>query len=81
MPHKDSDLLDVALKIRDQGYHPPIPAATPTWLAELCERCWTVDPTERPTMKDIVNVFSHHVPAAASTRKEKDREDLEESAE
>lgn len=56
-PHKNLDLIDVAIRIRDKGFHPPLPEEMPEWLQNLCERCWNMEPSERPTMKEVVEVF------------------------
>eukprot|EP01122_Echinamoeba_exundans_P007310 TRINITY_DN2214_c1_g1_i1.p1 TRINITY_DN2214_c1_g1~~TRINITY_DN2214_c1_g1_i1.p1 ORF type:complete len:174 (+),score=37.61 TRINITY_DN2214_c1_g1_i1:103-624(+) len=60
MPHKNADLLDIALKIRDQGHHPPVPENMPAWLVEVCNRCWQYDPAGRLSMKEVVDAFNNY---------------------
>lgn len=47
-PHGDEDLINVAVKIRDQGYTPSIPENCPRLLKDIMQMSWKVDPTERP---------------------------------
>ena len=37
------------------GKRPPIPDASPTWFAEVIERCWQQDPSARPTFLELVD--------------------------
>ena len=61
-PHDEyNNIVEIALKIRDFGYHPEIPEDAPTWLKELLGRCWQMAPQDRPSMKDIVSLFQKEV--------------------
>jgi serine/threonine protein kinase len=37
------------------GHHPEIPGAAPPKIADLCNRCWQLDPRLRPSMADVAN--------------------------
>lgn len=52
-PHVDLDIVDAAVRIRDQGLTPKIPDDCPPVLRNIMEQCWKVNPDERPTFKDI----------------------------
>jgi hypothetical protein len=52
-PHHEEDMIDIAVKIRDTGFHPTIPENCPLMLKELMDMCWQMDPSMRPTMEGI----------------------------
>jgi serine/threonine protein kinase len=60
-PHEDLDLVDAAIKIRDQGLTPTIPSDMPEYLANVCHACWNAEPKERPTMKEVVDILKKNV--------------------
>jgi serine/threonine protein kinase len=60
-PHENLDLVDCAVKIRDDGLTPEIPSNMPKYLINICKRCWTADPKERPTMKEIVDTLKREI--------------------
>jgi serine/threonine protein kinase len=62
--HRSLDLLQAALRIRDEGYTPKIPDQMPKWLAKLCKRCWSMKPSLRPTMHEIVQLFRENAGGA-----------------
>ena len=64
-PHEEfsHDSLAIALKIRDEFYHPPIPDDIPEWLQELLEQCWDPVPENRPLMEDITDVMRTRLPS------------------
>ncbi len=47
-PHEDADQLEIALKIRDKGETPQIPADCDPALKECMEMCWKFNPNDRP---------------------------------
>jgi predicted Ser/Thr protein kinase len=53
-PHENEDQLMIGAKIRDSAYTPTIPDECDPTLAELLKMCWRADPTERPTMEEII---------------------------
>jgi serine/threonine protein kinase len=56
-PSKQMGLVDLAVAIRDTGYHPKIPAWAPDWLREIFDGCWRKKPEERMTLDDILSVL------------------------
>jgi len=52
-PHKNENILDIAVKIRDEGLTPQIPSNCPSHLKELMELCWNKQPERRPTFEII----------------------------
>jgi predicted Ser/Thr protein kinase len=52
-PHQHEDLINVAIKIRDEAFTPAIPESCPPLLREIMEMCWKKDPNERPEMSTI----------------------------
>ncbi len=44
--------IDVAMKIRDQGYTPSIPDDCDPVLKELMQMCWKVNPDDRPVSSE-----------------------------
>jgi len=53
-PHEGMDPLDIAIKIRDTGFTPTLPAATPPELARIVTACWTTDPEQRPDFDQLI---------------------------
>lgn len=53
-PHAEMDLLDAAIKIRDEKCTPVITDAIPAAVQELLQKCWQSDPESRPTFDEIV---------------------------
>ncbi len=47
-PHETEEVIDVAIKIRDEAYTPTIPESCPKVLREVMLMCWKMDPNERP---------------------------------
>ena len=47
----DTELI---IKIID-GLHPPILTSAPEGYIELMQKCWNIDPKERPTAADLMN--------------------------
>jgi serine/threonine protein kinase len=57
-PHKDRNILEVAVAIRDRGLTPKIPDHCPPLLREIMEMCWKKDPNERPNFETIYAMLS-----------------------
>lgn len=47
-PHAGENQIDVAMKIRDQGYTPSIVDDCDPVLKELMQMCWKFTPDDRP---------------------------------
>jgi len=56
-PHKDKDLIDVALQIRDAGLTPEIPSDCPPLLREVMKMCWNKQPEQRPPFEKICSLL------------------------
>jgi serine/threonine protein kinase len=56
-PHKDKDIIDVAVRIRDEGLTPEIPNHCPEKLRQVMEMCWTKQPEQRPSFEIICAVL------------------------
>jgi predicted Ser/Thr protein kinase len=52
-PHTETDIIDVAVQIRDKGLVPKIPENCPPLLRDVMLLCWKQQPEERPTFKEI----------------------------
>lgn len=48
------DLLQIALRVMNEGLRPPVPPNAPPALQALLERCWKADPTERPDLAGVL---------------------------
>jgi serine/threonine protein kinase len=57
-PHKEGNVLEVAVAIRDQGLTPTIPSDCPPLLRQIMEMCWKKDPNERPNIEEVLAVLS-----------------------
>jgi len=57
-PHKDADLVNLALAIRDQYLTPTIPKHCPQKLRQVMEMCWQRDPNQRPTFEAIYSILN-----------------------
>lgn len=49
--------LQAAIGVVQQGLRPTIPKNTHPKLAELLEKCWQQDPTERPDFSEILDIL------------------------
>jgi predicted Ser/Thr protein kinase len=47
-PHKDKDMIDIAIQIQSKGLTPEIPSDCPEKLRQLMEMCWKKEPEQRP---------------------------------
>jgi len=56
-PFEDMDILQAALVIRDESRTPGIPLECPTFLKTILELCWNKDPTKRPEMSVVNQLF------------------------
>jgi len=56
-PHQDEPIVDIAIKIRDFGFHPNIPSYAPGYIQNLMKRCWKMQPEERPTFVEILETL------------------------
>ncbi|XP_070024090.1 serine/threonine-protein kinase STY8 [Nicotiana tabacum] len=51
--------LQAAIGVVQQGLRPTIPKDTHPKLAELLEKCWQQDPTQRPDFSEILDMLQH----------------------
>jgi serine/threonine protein kinase len=56
-PHDNEDQLLIGARIRDEGFHPVIPADCEPALRRVMEMCWHKNPQDRPTMEGITKVL------------------------
>jgi serine/threonine protein kinase len=61
-PHIDIDPLEVAVKIKNDSYHPSIPQNVDPVLREIMLSCWQPDPNNRPSMEQICNKLNTSFP-------------------
>jgi predicted Ser/Thr protein kinase len=59
-PHLEEDQIDVAVRIRDEGYTPQIPSGVDSVLLDLMKMCWKFDPEARPTMQQVTEFLIEH---------------------
>ena len=54
-PYKGEDYRETLRKICDRRVNkrPPIPATCPPKMASLMKKCWSHDPVQRPTAKEL----------------------------
>lgn len=57
-PSQQMDLIDLAVAIRDSGFHPFIPPFIPSYINEIFEGCWKVTPADRITLAQISKLLS-----------------------
>jgi serine/threonine protein kinase len=55
-PSRQMPLPDLAVKIRDEGYHPRIAPVWPTWLQQILVGCWNADPAKRLSLEGIERI-------------------------
>ncbi len=51
-PHEEEDQLNIAIKIRDQGFVPAIPDTCDPALRHVMEMCWKMSPNDRPVRNE-----------------------------
>ncbi len=56
-PHSEADQMAIGLQIRDNGVTPEIPSGCNPCLQELMEKCWQLDPEQRPSMEQICDIL------------------------
>lgn len=56
-PSKQMPLVDLAVAIRDNGFHPRIPAWAPEWLKTILDGCWRKNPDERISLENIIEIL------------------------
>lgn len=54
-PFVGLDPADVAVAVRDHATSPQVPPNCPHWLKKTLQKCWSMDPAERPTMRRLVD--------------------------
>lgn len=57
LPYADLTPLQAAVGVVQKGLRPTIPRGTNSRLAELMERCWHTNPTERPEFSEITKLM------------------------
>jgi predicted Ser/Thr protein kinase len=58
-PHKDCNVLEVALQIRDKGLTPAIPGNCLPLFSQIMQMCWQKNPDERPTFATIRQILDN----------------------
>ncbi|EXC35283.1 Serine/threonine-protein kinase HT1 [Morus notabilis] len=59
LPYSSLTPLQAAVGVVQKGLRPPIPKNSHPRLAELLERCWQQDPTQRPDFSEIIEILQH----------------------
>lgn len=57
LPYSDLTPLQAAVGVVQKGLRPPIPKGTHPKLAQLMERCWHTNPSERPEFSEILRMI------------------------
>eukprot|EP01087_Luapelamoeba_hula_P014010 TRINITY_DN4045_c1_g1_i2.p1 TRINITY_DN4045_c1_g1~~TRINITY_DN4045_c1_g1_i2.p1 ORF type:complete len:1175 (+),score=133.84 TRINITY_DN4045_c1_g1_i2:590-4114(+) len=57
-PYKGLNFMNVGIDVIN-GARPKIPSNTPARYAKLMTRCWHANEARRPSMKKIINFFTH----------------------
>ncbi|CAI5478459.1 unnamed protein product [Closterium sp. Yama58-4] len=58
LPYPDLTPLQAAVSVVQRGLRPPIPKGTHPRLADLFERCWATNPSDRPEFSEIIRVIA-----------------------
>jgi serine/threonine protein kinase len=59
-PHTDIDGFEVAIKIKNESYHPAVPSTVDPALGKIMLSCWNADPAARPSMEQVLaEIFTH----------------------
>jgi len=52
-----TDLLPIAVKIRDEGLTPPLPEDAEPLLKSVAQACWKYDPAQRPSFEELLKLL------------------------
>jgi len=52
----------ISLFLRDPAYRLDIPDYVPDVWANLIKMCWAVDPSKRPSFREVVRYLSENIP-------------------
>jgi len=58
-PYPDHDAVGVAMGVCYEGLRLEIPRDCDYFLADIMKSCWAMEPTARPTFKDLCEKFSY----------------------
>eukprot|EP00029_Vermamoeba_vermiformis_P007415 TRINITY_DN320_c0_g1_i4.p1 TRINITY_DN320_c0_g1~~TRINITY_DN320_c0_g1_i4.p1 ORF type:complete len:763 (+),score=94.63 TRINITY_DN320_c0_g1_i4:773-3061(+) len=61
-PHTEVDPLEVAVKIKNESYHPSVPQNVDPVLREIMLSCWQPEPNNRPSMEQICEKLNSSFP-------------------
>lgn len=68
LPYTGLTPLQAAVGVVQKSLRPTIPKHAHPRLAELLERCWQHDPTQRPNFSEITDILQHMMKEVASER-------------
>ena len=54
IPFADCDVETFYQRVCHRGHRPKIPSHVPTQLSQMLNRCWDVDPANRPEISEII---------------------------
>jgi serine/threonine protein kinase len=64
-PAQQMPMVDLAVAIRDRGYHPRIPPFIPEYLQTILRGLWTVDAKKRMTIQQVLKILENASGGAA----------------
>ncbi|KAJ4714110.1 Kinase family protein [Melia azedarach] len=70
LPYSGLTPLQAAVGVVQKGLRPIIPKHTQPRLAELLERCWWQDPTQRPNFSEITDILQQMAKEVGSERED-----------
>lgn len=56
-PYDGMESMEVAYAAAERGLRPVIPTVCPEGYAELMERCWSDDPSDRPDFTEVLSIL------------------------
>ena len=56
-PYSGMGSMEVAYAAAERGLRPTIPSVCPEGYAELMERCWSDEPSDRPDFTEVLEIL------------------------